>query len=381
VQRYDVAVIGAGLAGLECARGLAEHGLRTLLVDRKPFLAGQVHTTGIFVRRTLEDFALPESCLGPVIRHVVLYSPARRALHLESARDEFRVGKMGALYEQLLARARAAGAVWSPGTRFVGAAAVPGGDGCELDLDGAAARARFVIGADGVASRVATSLGLDVNREWIVGVEDVYRGIALAGPPSLHCVLDPELAPGYLAWVAHDGEEAHVGVGGYADRFHATRALDAFTATVGDIVPIGGATPVERRGGRIPVGGILSRIVCERGLLVGDAAGAVSPLTAGGLDPCMRQSALAVQVARDFLATGDPDALAAYRGDAFAGRFIVRRAMRRAFARATSRRAVELGFGALRLPGLRKLAHHVFFGRGSFPDVGVEPRYSTVAAK
>ena len=32
---YDVTIIGAGLAGLQCARLLARKGLRVLLVDRK----------------------------------------------------------------------------------------------------------------------------------------------------------------------------------------------------------------------------------------------------------------------------------------------------------------------------------------------------------
>ena len=35
-----------------------------LLVDRKASLDRSIHTTGIFVRRTLEDFSLPEDCLG-----------------------------------------------------------------------------------------------------------------------------------------------------------------------------------------------------------------------------------------------------------------------------------------------------------------------------
>ena len=64
----DVLVVGAGLAGLQCARGLAEKGVRVLLVDRKPAVDHAVHTTGIFVRRTLESFALPEACLGPPVR-------------------------------------------------------------------------------------------------------------------------------------------------------------------------------------------------------------------------------------------------------------------------------------------------------------------------
>ena len=36
------------------------------------FVALRVHTTGIFVRRTLEHFDLPEACLGPPVRDVML---------------------------------------------------------------------------------------------------------------------------------------------------------------------------------------------------------------------------------------------------------------------------------------------------------------------
>src|SRR5690606_37677583 len=86
-------------------------------------------------------------------------------------------------------------------------------------------RSRFIVGADGATSRVATALGLDENREWIVGVEEVYRGVRSGAPPALHCWLDPSVAPGYIAWVVDDGEEVHVGVGGYADRFQPAAAL------------------------------------------------------------------------------------------------------------------------------------------------------------
>ena len=108
MDRCDVLVVGGGLAGLVCARDLARAGLCTLLIDQKRALGERVHTTGIFVRRTLEDFALPADCLGPAIRDVVLYSPRRRALSLASAHDEFRVGRMAALYERLREHAEAA---------------------------------------------------------------------------------------------------------------------------------------------------------------------------------------------------------------------------------------------------------------------------------
>src|SRR6476620_11864927 len=102
MKRYDVAIVGAGLAGLQLSRLLAESHLRVLLIDRKASLTQSIHTTGIFVRRTLDDFALPAECLGPVVRDVTLYSPARRKLDLRSEHDEFRVGRMGLLYERFL---------------------------------------------------------------------------------------------------------------------------------------------------------------------------------------------------------------------------------------------------------------------------------------
>jgi len=228
---YDVVVVGAGLAGLETARRLGERGLRVLLADAKASVDRAVHTTGIFVRRTLEDFDLPEECLGPPVRRVVLYSPRGRALPLESPRTEYRVGRMGPLYLRMLEACVAAGVEWSPSTRFAGV--LDAGERSVVLLSrgarGRAVRTRWIVGADGASSQVAHALALSENREWIVGVEEVFR-FPSAEVPAFHCWLDPELAPGYLAWVVADGEEIHVGVGGYADRFRPSEALRRFRA-------------------------------------------------------------------------------------------------------------------------------------------------------
>jgi flavin-dependent dehydrogenase len=370
-ERVDVLVVGAGLAGLECARRLGDAGARVLLVDRKPAVDHAVHTTGIFVRRTLESFALPDDCLGPPVRRVVLYSPRSRSLALESPHDEYRVGRMGALYRRALEECGAAGVCWAPCTTLAAIEPDAAGSVVTLERDGRTERlrARFVVGADGAVSRVAPALGLDENREWIVGVEEVFRGVRTSGEPAFHCWIDPEIAPGYIAWVVDDGEEVHVGVGGYAARFRPAEALRRFLARVAARFGLQGAAPCERRGGRIPVGGVLPRIACARGLLVGDAAGAVSPLTAGGLDPCLRQSALAAAVTTRFLASGNEAALAPYDGAALRGRFRTRLLIRRVLSAVRSPAAAELAVAALRLPPFRAAAGHVFFGRGSFPDV------------
>jgi len=390
VERFDVVVVGAGLAGLQATRLLARRGARVLLADRKNSLEDGVHTTGIFVRRTLEDFDLPRDCLGPAVRRVRLYSPARRTQDLESAHDEFRVGRMGRLYARLLEECLEARASWSPATRYLGLEKARADDATDDHLRGGGARheegrgsvvlleragvtrrvgARYVIGGDGARSRVARDLGLDENREWIVGVEDVFRGVPPEGEPCFHCFLDPRLAPGYLAWVVCDGEETHAGVGGYAGRFDPARALEEFRAEVARTFDFTRARRVERRGGRIPVGGVLRRIANTRGLLVGDAAGAVSPLTAGGLDPCMRLSNLAAEVVAEYLATGNPASLARYSGSQFRARFVSRLWMRKALSSIRSPALLEAACAVSRLAPFDALARHVFFGRGSFPDM------------
>jgi flavin-dependent dehydrogenase len=371
-KSFDVAVIGAGLAGLQCARLLAARGLSVALLDRKRSVADGIQTTGIFVRKTWEDFALPDEQLGPPIRRVTLYSPMRRALRLEADHDEFRVGRMSWIYVHLLEQCARAGVVWMPSSRVTAIA------GTTIVTERHSIEARFIIGADGARSAVARALALDVNREMLVGVEEVLPSAApltrRAGEEhaaELKCYLDPKLAPGYIAWLVDDGIEAHLGVAGYPDRFDPNAALARFRESLHET-----RKPVERRGGLIPVGGMLRRIACTRGLLVGDAAGAVSPLTAGGLDAALRLSRFAAEVTHAWLTTNDASILSCYSGDAFRVRFLARGWMRRAMRLIENPAAMELACALLRTPPLRALASHIFFARGSFPEPAPLPQFA-----
>lgn len=426
MRNFDVVIIGAGLAGLQCARLLSQRGAKILLVDRKKDLARSVHTTGIFVRKTLEDFDFPPATLGKPVCNVTLYSPKLKAVNLESEKDEFRVGKMGVLYESFLRDCLQNGVEFSNETRYISAQinsdlqitdyklqtenefeisnlkSETNFENCysefsqkseicnlkseigerqtvvKLEKNGKSfeVKTKVLIGADGANSRVAKDLKLDENKEWIVGYEEVFHAENSNREPRLHCFLDARLAPGYLAWIADDGEEIHIGVGGYAANFNPREALKLFKEKVkfDNFAGLGGQdarAPVETRGGRIPVGGVLRKIANENGLLIGDAAGAVSPLTAGGLDPALRLSKFAAEIVWERLQTNNSKVLLKYSGELFRARFVSRLWMRRIIKTFTNQRLLELGFAFLRGKIGQKFAKHVFFGRGSFPDVEI----------
>ncbi|MEV7012143.1 NAD(P)/FAD-dependent oxidoreductase [Streptosporangium sp. NPDC051022] len=373
MQTVDVLVVGAGLAGLRTARLLARRELNVMVVDRRRSLSTGIRTTGIFVRRTLDDFDVPDHLLGPGIRDVLLYPPSRRApIRLTSDRDEYRVADMAAVYEHAHRAAESAGARVLLGIRYVNASM-----GFVRFAGAEPVTARFIVGADGARSRVARDLGLDVNRRFLVGAEIVHPIASGTTTPAFHCVLDPRIAPGYLGWVIDDGRHAHVGVAGYpnAMRTGIRHLLDAFAADAPGTAPPAG--PVERRGGPIPVGGVLRRLACPAGLLVGDAAGAVSPLTAGGLDPCLRMSELAAAVTAGYLRTGDQRVLSRYDGDALRTRFRGRLLLRRVFAGIRSPAAAEAAVTVLRGRAGRALVARILFGDGSFPEV--DPRLADLA--
>jgi flavin-dependent dehydrogenase len=376
-EKFEAVIIGAGLAGLQCARRLAEGGVSVLLADRKDDLAAGVHTTGIFVRKTFEDFSFPAGSLGKPVSRVRLYSPALRCLEMESRVPEFRIGRMGPLYLSLLKECSELGVVFKGGTRFAGSRPDPevrGGSIVRFESAGAVfeARTKVLVGADGTGSAVARDLGLELNKQWIVGYEEVLRRPSGGGEPVLHCFFDAELAPGYLAWVADDGDECHIGVGGYPQRFDPKSALRKFRETVAPLVAeTDGLQPLEKRGGRIPVGGVLGNISCERGLLVGDAAGAVSPLTAGGLDPCLRLSAYAAETVIARLSNEDPAIFRSYSGGMFRRKFLPRLLMRSALRAVRYQSQFEIMFKAMGTAPGRFIAEKIFFRRASFPDIAI----------
>ena len=102
---------------------------------------------------------------------------------------------------------------------------------------------------------------------------------------------------------------------------HARNKADIakFVDRIDDRFGLSGKRVLEKRGGMIPINGLLPRFYGFRVLLVGDAAGMVSPLTAGGIHRTYRFGRLAADAIADFLSERGPNpgevVRATYGGD------------------------------------------------------------------
>lgn len=297
----DCVVVGASFAGLACATALARAGMRVVVLERKADVGEKLHTTGIIVKDAVDQIALLDGLPPPVVRRidgVRLYAPSLRHVDLSAPGYYFLATDTPALMRWLAERAVDAGAIIAYKTSFVTAQRTQSG----FDL-GDVGTTRFIVGADGPNSRVAPMLGLGRNGKFLFGVEHEYCGVELAEANRLHCFIDRRLAPGYIGWMVAGVNSVQVGLAGrvQSGRLTATEAIGLFLEKIAGIADFSHSKPSSIRAGMIPCGGIVHPVATRRAMLVGDAAGMVSPVTAGGIHTALKHGLAAGHAIADFL--------------------------------------------------------------------------------
>lgn len=356
-MQFDVLIVGASFAGLAAAKTAASRGLSVAVIEAKRDSGARVHTSGILVREAMEEIDIPHR-LTRRVPGVRLYSPNLKSIDLFSPGYAFFTTETAELLRWMAAEANEAGAHILYATRFEGATR----DGDLIHLTNLDITTRYLIGADGARSRVAEAFGLSANREFLTGLEVELEPNDAVDPRFLHCFANSVLAPGYIAWAAPGPNVIQLGL---AVRDGTKPDLAAFMARTEATFGWSRMKVVGKRSGLIPCGGPLSRTAAPGVLLVGDAAGWVSPMTGGGIRLAFKYGRRAASLIADRLMCGGAAPELALNREV--PRFRLKRALRRVLDLAPPNALIDL---ALATAPMRRVAERLYFHRRN--DAGID---------
>ncbi|MFE3187794.1 FAD-dependent monooxygenase [Nocardia sp. NPDC059240] len=288
----DVLIAGGGSVGLMLAVLLRHHGVETLVVEAKPDLSPHPRATGIG-SRSME--ILREVGLEPAVNEAAVDLRAGKIRGRTLADADFADAaewKAKVVAEMTYTPARIRGTcaqnrldrvlITRAGDVEFGVAL----DTFEQDSDGVTAtlsdgrvvRARYLVAADGVRSRVREILGVGVTGPGVMGRETtsvLFDAELQPRKPFAMCNIDHPDATGLLVTV--DGDREWV----FLTHLDTEPTPDLLRTALGDPSIEVEIRSVLRFRGR---GQVADRLSVGRVFLVGDAAHAIPPLGAFGLN-------------------------------------------------------------------------------------------------
>jgi len=297
MDRYDVAVIGAGPAGSMAAKYAALSGAHTVLLEEHSSIGWPLKCAGLLGNKALEESELP---MGKFVlrglKGARVFSPNTNISFKAKSYKAWVVDRK--LFDRALTlEAVKKGAelrLNSPAREFRRE-----NDGCVLTVsDGEQIKADVVISAEGVRARIARNAG-------IVPVKKILSGAQIEAPFFLE---DPEKvevhfgpAPGLFAWVVPTtNDAARIGL---CASDNGCGYLRAFLQK--DIIRkrlLG--SPVGLVVGGLPMGPPVATAT-DRFLAVGDACGQVKPTSGGGIYPGLVCAKIAGSLAASASKEGD----------------------------------------------------------------------------
>ena len=319
-DKYDVVVVGAGVAGCMAARTSAERGLSVCIVEAKPEeRIGEKVCADAIGKHHFDRLGLSYPSgdeLKTRIRGIRVFSPSREVSYFVPG-EGFIVNRKpfgrrllkGALDAdaELLAHTKALGPIIRDGF-VVGIRAKELGSGRKLEL-----HAEVVIDASGFLPAIRPKLPPEAGmpaqidrRDYCVGYREI-RALPeeLEEPDVCHIYLSTKLAPGGYAWVFPAGEgRANVGLGVQAVEGHPNPRRLLYEGVLSWPL-FRGSEVIEAGGWFIPTRRPLDSMVWNGFIVIGDAACHANPLHGGGIGHSMTGGALAGEVASDAIEAGD----------------------------------------------------------------------------
>ncbi|MDF0592973.1 NAD(P)/FAD-dependent oxidoreductase [Methanotrichaceae archaeon M04Ac] len=306
MERYDVAVIGAGPAGSMAAKKAASAGAEVVIFEEHPRAGWPVQCAGLLGVRAVEESELPPgSFLIRPLRGAKVLSPGGLQSAFKAPETKAWVVDRRLFDRALLAEAARAGAevmMASPVTDLV-----RGGGRSVLAVgrgpDRRKIEAKVVISAEGAGARIARRAGIGPPRVLLSSAQ-VELPIEVGDPEMVEIFLGQEVAPGFFGW-AIPAQEGAARVGLCCREmgcFHLRGLLKS--PQIRSRIRGG---PLHLAFGGLPLGPPAST-VADGFIAVGDAAGQVKPTSGGGIYPGLVSAKIAGEVAAAAACEGDSSA-------------------------------------------------------------------------
>lgn len=314
-DRYDVLVIGAGPAGSIAARNAAEKGLDVLLIEKRQEIGDPVRCAeGVSKECLKKHVEIDKKWICADLKASHIYAPDGTRIEMA---EEISGGEVGYVLERkvfdraLAEQAARAGAEVRVKTRATDLILEDGFvRGAKLMHLGKTydVRAKIVIGADGIESKVGRWAGIDTSLKPIdieTCTQYLIAGVDIAQD---HCefYVGNEIAPGGYIWIFPKGEgKANVGIGilgSRAGKFK-PRPVDYLNSFMEKKFP--DARIIEMVYGGVPVSGSIEKTSANGLMLIGDAARQSDPITGGGILNAMEAGKLAGEAAYAAISAGD----------------------------------------------------------------------------
>jgi len=293
---YDVIIAGGSVAGLLCAREVANRGHSVLVLEEDYEIGTPDHCGGLVSISALEELGIVphRNTLAHNIETAEIFSPVGKKFSIDSKNQNVVEINRRELDKQIALQAKKNGAEIRVKTSFKGI--IVGGintsDGkidCKIIVDARGVSALINKDRTGILS----SAQYEVYADWIKkGKVEVY--------------FDQKKYPGFFAWVIPSSDGiGKVGVAGKG--INASDAIQEFLSRKGN------SSTIRKIFAPIWIKGPIKKFVSKNIVIIGDAAGQSKPTTAGGIYSCGMGGIFAGRAISKYLKTENENDLDEYQ--------------------------------------------------------------------